>query len=55
MIVLSLVSMLYIPCVATIATLGKEFGWKKSLGITVFKIIFAIIFGGIVSRFLNLL
>jgi ferrous iron transport protein B len=54
MIVLSLVSMLYIPCIATIAALKKEFGWKKSLGITIFKIIFAIIVGGIVSRLLNL-
>jgi ferrous iron transport protein B len=55
MIVLSLVSMLYIPCVATIAALGKEFGWKKSLGVTVFKIIFAITVGGIISRLLNLI
>jgi len=55
MIVLSLVSMFYIPCVATIAALGKEFGWKKSLGVTVFKVIFAITVGGIVSRLLNLI
>jgi len=55
MIVLSLVSMLYIPCVATIAALWKEFGWKKSLSITVFKIIFAIIIGGIISKLLNLI
>ena len=55
MIVLSLVSMLYIPCIATIAALKKEFGWKKSLGITIFKIALAIIVGGIVSRLLNLL
>jgi len=54
MIVLSLVSMLYIPCIATIAALKKEFGWKKSLGITIFKIAFAIIVGGIASKLLNL-
>jgi len=54
MIVLSLVSMLYIPCIATIAALKKEFGWKKSLGITIFKIVFAIIVGGIASKLLNL-
>ena len=54
MIVLSLVSMLYIPCIATIAALKKEFGWKKSLGITIFKIAFAIIVGGMVSKLLNL-
>jgi len=55
MIVLSLVSMLYIPCVATIAVLKKEFGWRKALSVTIFKIIFAIILGGVVSRLLNLL
>jgi ferrous iron transport protein B len=55
MIVLALVSMFYIPCVATIAALRKEFGWKKALGITAFKIIFAITIGGIASRLLNLI
>lgn len=54
MIVLGLISMLYIPCIATIAALWKEFGWKKTLGITVFKIIFAIIISGLVFRFLDL-
>ncbi len=55
MIVLALVSMFYIPCVATIAALRKEFGWKRALSITVFKIIFAITIGGIASRLLNLI
>jgi len=55
MIVLALVSMFYIPCVATIAVLRKEFGWKRALGITAFKIIFAITIGGIASRLLNLI
>lgn len=54
MIVLGLVSMLYIPCIATIAALWKEFGWKKALSITGFKIIFAIAIGGLVLRLLNL-
>ncbi|MEF3691806.1 MAG: ferrous iron transport protein B [Candidatus Moraniibacteriota bacterium] len=51
-ITLTLVSMLYIPCVATIAAFWKEFGWKKTLGVTVFKIILAILIGGLVYRFL---
>ena len=55
MIVLSLVSMLYIPCIATIAALKKEFGWKKALGVTIFKITFATIVGGVISKLLNLL
>lgn len=55
MIVLGLISMLYIPCVATIAALWKEFGWKKALGITGFKIILAVIMGGLAFRLLNLI
>jgi len=54
MIVLSLVTMLYIPCIATIAALIKEIGWKKALLITIFEIIFAIIVGGIMFRLLML-
>jgi ferrous iron transport protein B len=52
MIVFSLVTMLYIPCIATIAALIKEIGWKKALFITIFEIIFAIFIGGIVFRLL---
>lgn len=55
MVVLGLVSMLYIPCIATIAALWKEFGWKKALSITGFKVVFAIIISGLVFRFLNLI
>lgn len=55
MFILALVSMFYIPCVATIAALWKEFGWKKALGITGFKIVFAITIGGLVFRLLNLI
>ena len=54
MIVFTLVAMLYIPCIATIATLVKEFGWKKALFITIFEIVFAIILGGIAFRLLML-
>lgn len=53
MLTLAIVSMFYIPCVATITALKKEFGWKKALGITVFKIVFAIILAGIISRILT--
>ncbi|MBS7626499.1 ferrous iron transport protein B, partial [Candidatus Bathyarchaeota archaeon] len=35
MIVFTLVTMIYIPCVATIATLGHEFGWRKAAGVAV--------------------
>jgi len=53
MITLALVSMLYIPCIATVAVLWREFGWKKALGVTLFEILFAIGMGGIVFRLLS--
>jgi ferrous iron transport protein B len=55
MVVFTLVAMLYIPCIATIAALVKDFGWKKTIFITVFEIAFAILVGGIAFRLLPLL
>jgi len=55
MIVFSLVTMLYIPCIATIAALIKELGWKKASIITIFEILFAIFVGGIMFRLLTLI
>jgi ferrous iron transport protein B len=55
MIVFTLVAMFYIPCIATIAALIREFGWKSALSITVFEIVFAISLGGITSRVLTLI
>jgi ferrous iron transport protein B len=54
MVVFTLVTMFYIPCIATIAALVREFGWKKALSITVFEIVFAIIVGGVALRVLTL-
>jgi ferrous iron transport protein B len=54
MIVFTLVTMFYIPCIATIAALVKEFGWKKALSITVFEIGFAIGLSGVALRLLLL-
>jgi ferrous iron transport protein B len=54
MVVFTLVAMLYIPCVATIAALVKEFSFKKAIFITVFEIVFAIVVGGIALRVLTL-
>jgi Fe2+ transport system protein B len=45
---------LYIPCIATIGALVKDFGWRKSLFITVFEITFAVLVGGITFRLLTL-
>lgn len=54
MIVFTVVAMFYIPCVATIATLAKELGWKKTAVITVFEIVFAVFLGGVTMRILFL-
>lgn len=53
MIVYGLITMLYIPCIATIAAFIKEFGWKKAVFITFFEVFFAILVGGITLRILE--
>ena len=55
MIVFTLVVMLYIPCVATIGALVKEFGSKKARLITVSEIILALLVGGIAYRLLTII
>ena len=42
----ALVNTLYIPCVATIAILGRELGWKRALGISAFTVVLALAAGG---------
>jgi ferrous iron transport protein B len=54
MIVFTLVVMFYIPCVATIAALAKEFGWKKALSLSILEIAFATALGGLAFRILTL-
>jgi ferrous iron transport protein B len=53
MITLAIVSMFYIPCVATISVLWKEYGWKKAMAICVLEILFALILAGLVKRVLD--
>jgi ferrous iron transport protein B len=48
--VYALVNTIYMPCVATIAVLGRELGWKRAGGIMVFTIALAIFIGGIAYR-----
>jgi ferrous iron transport protein B len=54
MITLAVVSMFYVPCVATISVLWKEYGWKKAMVICILEILFAIILAGSVKRILDL-
>jgi ferrous iron transport protein B len=55
MIVFTLVTVFYIPCIATIAALVKEYDWKKAIFITVFEIVFAIVLGGVAFRLLSMI
>ncbi|KKN58494.1 hypothetical protein LCGC14_0551680 [marine sediment metagenome] len=48
MIVFSLVTMLYVPCFATIIIIAKNTNWKYALQITVLEISIALLIGGIV-------
>ena len=54
MIVFSLVTMIYIPCIATVAVLVREFGWKKALAITIIDIGLALLLGGLAYRILSI-
>jgi ferrous iron transport protein B len=53
MITLAVVSMFYVPCVATISVLWKEYGWKKAMAVCVLEILFAIVLAGVVKRILD--
>jgi ferrous iron transport protein B len=54
LVVMALVAMLYIPCVSTIAILGKEFGWKATATISLANIAAALLIGGLAFRLLTL-
>jgi ferrous iron transport protein B len=54
LVVMALVAMLYIPCVSTIAILGKEFGWKAAATISLANIAAAMLIGGLAFRLLTL-
>jgi len=51
-LVLTLVGMLYFPCLSTIAVLAREFGWKSTSIITIANLGTALFLGGIFARIL---
>ena len=55
MFVFALVVMIYVPCIATIAVLVKEFGYKRAAIITLTEIGLAIALGGVLLRILTIL
>ena len=54
LVVMALVAMLYIPCISTVAILGKEFGWKAATTISLANIVAIVLIGGLAFRLLTL-
>jgi ferrous iron transport protein B len=50
----AIVNALYIPCIATIAVLGRELGWRRTALICAGTLVLALLVGGIVARVLPL-
>jgi ferrous iron transport protein B len=51
----AIVNALYIPCVATIAVLGRELGWRRTAVICAGTLGLALLVGGVVARVLPLI
>ncbi len=51
----AIVNALYIPCVATIAVLGRELGWRRTAVICAGTLVLALVVGGVVARVLPLI
>jgi ferrous iron transport protein B len=54
-IVYALVAAIFIPCLATIAMLGRELGWRRAGAISAGTVAAALLVGGLVARLLPLL
>ncbi|MEM3018374.1 MAG: ferrous iron transport protein B, partial [Candidatus Bathyarchaeia archaeon] len=55
MIVFTLVTMIYIPCIATIAALVREFGWRRAIGVSIIDILLALTLGGVAYHLLTVI
>ncbi|MEM2866104.1 MAG: ferrous iron transport protein B [Candidatus Hadarchaeales archaeon] len=54
MLTFATVTMFYFPCVATLAALVREVGWRRSLYIALAEVLFALWLGGVMYRILLL-
>lgn len=54
-VVYALVNTIYIPCVATIAILGRELGWRRAVLISTFTVVLALLVGGAARGILTFL
>lgn len=48
------VVMVYVPCIATVAVLVKEFGYKRAAIISLSEVGLAIVLGGVIYRLMIL-
>jgi ferrous iron transport protein B len=55
MITFTLVVMVYVPCIATVAALVREFGWRKALTMALVNVALALFIGGLAYHILSLL
>lgn len=53
--VYALVNTIYIPCVATIAVLGRELNWKRAALVMTLTISLAVFIGGIANHLIALM
>ena len=51
----AVVNSIYIPCVATIAVMGREIGWRRTAAVSAGTIVLAILVGGVIARLAPLL
>jgi ferrous iron transport protein B len=54
-IVYALVAAIFVPCVATIAMLGRELGWRRAAAISAGTVVAALLVGGAMAHVLPLL
>jgi ferrous iron transport protein B len=51
----ALVASLYVPCVATVAVLGRELGWRRTAGVSLGTVAVALLVGGAAAHLLQAL
>ncbi|MBD3353070.1 MAG: ferrous iron transport protein B [Candidatus Lokiarchaeota archaeon] len=49
MVVFSIITMLYVPCLATIITIGNEVGHKYATHLSLFQVVIALVIGGLLN------
>ena len=54
LVTIALVNLIYIPCLATVTVIAKDFGWKTAAVMTAANFAVAMLVGGIAIRILSL-